>query len=351
MNTRIHTNGALKKLAAFLTERHFAACVILCDQNTLRHCLPTLVTEVPRLAGAEVIETESGEQAKTLEVAAGIWQTLSDQNAGRDTLLVNLGGGVICDLGGFCAALYKRGMPFVHVPTTVLAMADAAIGGKTGVDLAHVKNMVGVFAQPASVFIESSFLTTLDGRQVRNGFAEIIKIALACDRGFFEEIEKKGPGLPMNRAITRAAKLKLEVVRGDPYDRGVRKALNAGHSVGHALEGYALATGRDLLHGEAVAAGLVAECHISWQKRMMTKKNFDRVARLIATHVSWPGVEVTVEMLRPYLDHDKKNVRGGWRFALVGQPGSCRLDVPVKHGELERAIEFLNRFGNGEDYR
>ncbi|HLG03452.1 MAG TPA: 3-dehydroquinate synthase family protein, partial [Bacteroidia bacterium] len=259
-------DSALEQLAAFLKKRRFSGCFILVDENTLQFCLPQLVGQVQMLAGAEVIELESGEKNKTVEVCSQVWSVLSELGADRQSLLINLGGGVITDMGGFIGGTYQRGISFVHVPTTLLAQADASIGGKTGVDLEGLKNQVGVFADPAGLFIYPPFLRTLPEREIRSGFAEILKHGLIADAGYWNRLKEIDPSNHQSWTpiILQSVRIKSGIAGEDPHDDGRRKILNFGHTVGHAIESLFLEEGQvSILHGEAVAAGMICEAFIS----------------------------------------------------------------------------------------
>lgn len=347
--TTVHTTTAFAALSAYLKERRFGSVVIICDENTMSNCLAILLTAVPALASAEVIETESGETNKSLEVCAGIWQSLAEQGAGRDTLIVNLGGGVICDMGGFCAALYKRGIPFVHVPTTLLAMADAAIGGKTAIDLLHIKNLVGTIALPEAVFIEKTFLSTLPERHFYNGLAEVFKIALAHDGRLFSYMEKEEGGADIQRLIDAAVSIKSKIVSRDLFDKGLRRTLNFGHTIGHALEGLALQEELDVLHGEAVVAGMIMECHIAHQKKLMTKSVLHRVVSLLLGFYGKIPFGFEAEDLAKFLGHDKKKKARSVVFSLVTEPGKCLVDVPATQRQVAKAVEFYRQLADAEN--
>jgi 3-dehydroquinate synthase len=333
---------AIPSLRAFLKRNNYASHFILCDENTLQHCLPLLITACPELANAHVIEIESGEMSKSIEFCVHIWQTLAENNAGRDTLLVNLGGGVVSDLGGFCASVYKRGIDFVNVPTSLLAMADASIGGKTAIDFGGLKNLVGMFAQPKGVFIEPGFLQTLPERHFDNGMAEIYKMALIADAKLWTELHADKNRLKIETVVMRVLELKNRIVIKDPYDRGPRKILNFGHTIGHALEMKEEEAGKDILHGEAVLIGMIIECHIAWQKKLLAKPSLTSVADALFSKCGYKVATLRAEELLVRMRNDKKNRKNKLVFALISSIGKCVPDVEVSEAQIKRAFDFYN---------
>lgn len=317
--------------------------LVLGDHNTLQHCLPELLAHVPSLRGAATIAVEPGEGAKSLEVCQVIWNHLLDLAADRQALLVNLGGGVVTDLGGFVAATYKRGIRSINVPTTLMGMVDAAIGGKTGIDLAGVKNVIGAFHPPLGVYVHVPFLRTLGKRELLNGLAEMLKHGLVADAEHFEQIANAALHDldALAPLIQRSAAIKAAVVRDDPRESGLRKVLNFGHSIGHGIEAHAWeGQGRALLHGEAIAIGMVAEAWLSWRMELLDREQCDRIAEVLlklypAHHLESSDNHRILELMR----NDKKNADGGFRFTLLNAIGSARYDVPVTAAQVQEALE------------
>src|SRR5690606_17356227 len=240
-------------LREFLNKNTYSKIFILTDRNTSEHCLPVVTSLMPELTAYDLIEIDPGEENKNIDFCIGIWKMMLDFGADRKSLLINLGGGVVTDMGGFAASTFKRGLDFVQIPTTLLSQVDASVGGKTGIDMDGVKNIIGTFTQPKAVFINTTFLTTLADKQVVSGFAEMVKHGLIYDKNYFEELKSIDLRQIDDSFIVRSVEIKNDVVTGDPTEKGLRKILNFGHTIGHAIESYSLAHDSfPLLHGEAI---------------------------------------------------------------------------------------------------
>lgn len=316
-------------------EQQFSKIVIVADAHTRRLCLPIFLQKTGLPADVPVMEIPAGEQHKTLSASAEIWQFLLSEKLDRRALVLNLGGGVVGDMGGFCAATFKRGVAFAQVPTTLLAMTDAAIGGKLGIDFQGVKNIVGVFQQPAAVFCDPIFLQTLPARELRSGFAEVLKHALIGDPVLLRQIEKMSSLAAADWAaiLPRSIAVKVRVVRRDPLERGLRQILNFGHTVGHALESFFLETAAPLAHGEAVALGMVCE------KFLVSPTEAERLAGLVFRFFEpRPLPESGLEMLWELMQQDKKNVAGAVRAAV---PTDGKLGWKVLEISRETAAASL----------
>lgn len=333
---------ALAKLNSFLNKKKYSALFILCDENTFLHCMPLLIIACPNLQQAHIIELESGEHSKHPDVCNMLWQTLADNSADRSSLLLNLGGGVISDVGGFCASVYKRGIDFINVPTSLLAMADASVGGKTGIDFGGYKNMIGTFAQPQGVFVFPPFLETLPRRQLVNGMAELYKIALVSDRQFWQELSGGLTNTTFESQINKSIELKNKIVLKDPFDRSYRKALNFGHTIGHALEAQRLGSKHELLHGEAIMAGMITECHLAWQKKLISKKELLEVSGFMKLRLHPKTGLLNFNELNSFLIHDKKAADRKLLFSLLRGIGNCKTDVLVTEKEIAKACDFFN---------
>ena len=318
-------------------------CMILCDSNTYTHCLPVLLAHVPKLAEAAILEIPAGERSKTITTAQNVWGQLAEYNMDRNALLINLGGGVVTDLGGFCASTYKRGIRFINIPTSLIGMVDAAIGGKTGVDLDLVKNMVGTFAPPKRVYVHTLFLKTLPKRHMLNGLAEMMKHALIKDEHHWQGL-KHAPlhNLEFFSAmILHSAGLKAQVVQEDPNEQGLRKILNFGHTIGHALESLSLESDRkDLLHGEAIAIGMICEAYISMQRGLIPPPVFNEIKSILtATFPSFPMQEDDHLRIIELVKNDKKNTQEKFQFTLLEALGQATFNQEVTANEIREALE------------
>lgn len=331
-------------LNALISRNKYSSVFILTDSNTNEHCLPAFLGNIETEINVEIIEIAPGEQVKNIETCVQIWNVLTELGADRKSLLINLGGGVITDLGGFIAAAFKRGIDFIHVPTTLLAMVDAAIGGKNGVDLGHLKNQVGFIAVPQILLIDTAYLLTLPQRQLRSGLAEMLKHGLIYDREYWEEFSdlEKIDFADFDRLIYRSIEIKNEIVSQDPTEQGIRKSLNFGHTLGHAIESHFLGDEdrKPLLHGEAVAAGMILEAHISMEKGLLAETAYFEIKTNIQ-HVFETIIfdEKDLQAIGELLKHDKKNEYGKILFALLDGIGNIKINQEVDNELIFKAFE------------
>lgn len=337
-------DDTLTSLQQFLQEHTYSRILILTDRNTGTHCLPVLQELLPALDGYDVIEIDPGEENKNIDFCVGIWKMMLDFGADRQSLLINLGGGVVTDMGGFAASTFKRGIDFVQVPTTLLSQVDASVGGKTGVDMDHVKNIIGTFAQPKAVFIASKFLQTLDQRQVVSGFAEVIKHGLIADAAFYETVKGLDATAISLEHVRHSVGIKNNVVMQDPLEKGLRKILNFGHTIGHALEGYSLAHDSDpLLHGEAIAAGMICEAYLAHRLNGLSENALNDIIRTFRTH--FPDYVYRSDIydeLLALMKNDKKNAGDRIGFALLSAIGQCSVDVFVGEDLIRESLDFYS---------
>ncbi|MFC6224802.1 3-dehydroquinate synthase [Hymenobacter artigasi] len=335
---------ALPALAELLYRPAVSQVFVLADSNTARLCLPLLEPHLP--VDYKLIEIPAGEEYKTLASCDTVWSMLTEQRADRFAVLVNLGGGVVTDLGGFAAALYKRGIRFVQVPTTLLAQVDASVGGKTGVDFQGYKNQLGVFQAPAGVFVEPKFLQTLDPRQLKSGYAEVLKHWLIADAEAFDTNRRLGwltdDWTPI---IRESVALKQRIVAQDPLEAGPRKLLNFGHTVGHALESYLLTQpGREALHGEAVAAGIVCESWLSMQHGLLGADALDKIETFVfSVFDKIDFVSLETEAIADFARQDKKNTGATINCTLLEGIGHGVYDQPVTVAEIAESLRYYNR--------
>ncbi len=336
-------SDALTQLNQFFKKETYSSYFIICDENTLTHCLPTLLSSCKALKDAEVIEIESGEASKDIEIATHIWQTLIELKADKQALIINLGGGVVSDLGGFVASVYKRGIDFINIPTSLLAMADASVGGKTGIDLGTVKNVIGTITQPKCVFINFDFLHSLPERHVNNGLAEVYKMALISDANFWKKLSTQKNITNLESVITKSISLKNTIVKKDPFEKNSRKALNFGHTIGHAIESVLLGTKNELLHGEAIVIGMMAEAWLSYQKKLVTKTALhDIISVLKATFNPQTILPSYMDAITTIALNDKKNSKNEIRCVLLNGVGDYKIDVVITPAQIKKALEYYN---------
>jgi 3-dehydroquinate synthase len=329
--------GGLRALERELAKEEWqgAKYVILLDENTFQCCLPQLVSRVEALQEAEFVEVPVGEECKSLEVAAQVWQTLLEGEADRQTVIVNLGGGSVCDLGGFVAAGYKRGIRHINVPTSLLAMVDASIGGKTAVDFGGVKNSIGHFYPAALTVIEPAFLDTLPQDEMLNGRMEMVKTAAVTDSDLYAQLlADSGVGDVGRRQVVDVARIKVRVVKVDPYDHSIRRILNFGHTFGHAIEVYS-----GLPHGLAVGVGMLVAMYLSVKKIGLAEEVFQDYAGWLRQFVEVPHYTLRdIEQMLPLMHQDKKNIAGALRCVLLQSPGAAVIDVDITDNEVRDAL-------------
>ena len=340
----IYFENSLQELKKFISASQYSKVFILVDSNTEIHCLPAL-HETLKDIDYDLIEVTPGEENKNIDFCIGIWRMLLDFGAERNSLLVNLGGGVITDMGGFAASTFKRGIDFVQVPTTLLSQVDASVGGKTGIDMDNVKNIIGTFTQPKAVFINTGFLKTLEERELRSGFAEIIKHGLIYDRSLFDTVRKTGPLDLTDEIIYRSVEIKNEVVKKDPFEKGLRKILNFGHTIGHAVESYSLSHDKiPLLHGEAIAIGFICEAFLSFKKNNLSEADLrETVEAIKAVYPDYNLKKESYPALLEIMKNDKKNNAGQISFSLLSEIGKCGFDIFCEEGEIRESLDFYQR--------
>lgn len=333
------------RLATLLQTSTYSSVAIVADRGAEAHA--HTVRESLALDASSLLIISGGEQVKNVRGLESIWQFLSDRKLDRRSLVVTLGGGATSDLVGFAAATYMRGIEFVHVPTTLLAQVDASIGGKTGINFNGVKNLLGAVSQPSHVVIDIDVLTTLPPREMRSGFAEIVKHGLIADAQYFSYVTSKPYDAwsfgELVDVVFRSCKIKQRVVESDETEQGPRKTLNFGHTVGHAIEEYALQETIALTHGEAVAIGMVAEAHIAHRIGELSEEEYSRTRTGIAAAglpVSLPS-HFDESRLRALMARDKKNVAGHMKWSLINSIGSCLFDVTAPDEVVATAIATI----------
>ena len=337
--------GALALSAKGL--KKYQRIVLLTDENVEKHCLPVFKEHLPDIHIDHVITTKSGEKEKNLDQAINIWNQLTEQTVARDALFINLGGGVVTDIGGFAASTYKRGVEFINFPTSLLGMADAAIGGKTGIDFRGYKNQIGLFTNPVSVIIDPVFLKTLEDIQWQSGFAEILKYGLIMDRELwymmagkdYHDIED------WNKIIIRAARDKIDIVHHDAFEKGIRKNLNFGHTIGHAIESFYLNQDKPVTHGQAVAAGMICETWISSKVYNTDCVRTEEIISMIELNFEKFNLkEEDIPAILELMKQDKKMREGKFKFSLIRKLGKAMHNIEVDLGLIVDSLKYyINR--------
>jgi 3-dehydroquinate synthase len=326
-------------LKNFLSEKKYSKMLVLTDENTAKFCYPSIQDS---LLNHSLLKIKSGEELKNLETCSTIWQALTDAQLDRHSVLIIIGGGVLSDMGGFCAATYKRGIDFITLPTTLLSQADASIGGKLGIDFNHFKNHIGIFQEPALNLIYSGFLKTLPANELRSGFAEVIKHALISDKKLWDEIRSKElQDQPWEILVPKSVEFKCSVVKQDPHEKGLRKILNAGHTIGHALESFFLANGNKILHGEAIAAGLIAEGYLATKRGKLDKTALQEISNYVLKAFGKLNVpENQIKEIAKLCLQDKKNKGNSVLCVLPDGIGRATWDVEISLGEIEDCLSY-----------
>lgn len=333
-------------LNTYLKEAKPSRIFVLCDENTHEYYVPQLLVNLETEIQPEIIEIEAGEEMKTVETATQIWEILSEFETDRKALLINLGGGVITDMGGFAASTYKRGIRFVNLPTTLLGMCDASIGGKTGIDLKFLKNIVGTFALPEGIFVYPPFLETLPFDELRSGFAEMLKHGLIADKNHWKDLisiedlnaETIAP------YIERSMQIKQKVVEADFKEQNIRKILNFGHTVGHAAESLFLKNNVAIPHGEAVALGMICETRLAFLEGLIDETTAYEAINHLQRFYPYRSIDAFSDgQIIGLMRNDKKNVSGAINFSLINGIGSCVFDYSAKDENVNLALEFYRK--------
>lgn len=318
--------------------------IVLTDDNLSKEWVEYLVTEFDVLHGAEIIELPAGEENKNIEICTSVWHALTEYNIGRNDVIINFGGGVITDMGGFIASTFKRGLRFINIPTTLLSQVDASIGGKTGIDLGGYKNQVGTFSNPDLVFIDPKFLTTLKDFELVAGYAEMLKHGLIADKNYW--LELKQVDLKSTKDILalihKSVLLKKEIVESDFDEKGPRKILNFGHTFGHGIEGYFLSQNKSISHGYAVAYGMIAEAFMSMKLNDFPEKSFNEIKAHIEKHFGKVTlIESDFNAVLELIKNDKKNQAGEINFSLLTEIGKATFNQKAPTDLILEALKVL----------
>jgi 3-dehydroquinate synthase len=333
-----------ESLASILLPSKYSKLFILVDENTSQHCLPHFLSNLATEIEIEIIELEAGEIHKNITTCTEVWGALSELGADRKSILLNLGGGVISDLGGFVACTFKRGIDFINVPTTLLAMVDASIGGKNGVDLDHLKNQIGIIHEPKAVVIDIDFLETLPQNEMRSGLAEMLKHGLIFDKSYWNKF-KNLKDLNTNHLevlIHQSIQIKNEIVSKDLKEENIRKSLNFGHTLGHAIESYFLEENSQntLLHGEAIAIGMILESYLSREMGLLNNDEYQEVKYII--NDIFERILFTTDSIEKIIDllnFDKKNEFGKVQFVLLDGIGKSVINQKIDKSLIYKAFD------------
>ncbi|WP_348824849.1 3-dehydroquinate synthase [Flavobacterium aestuarii] len=344
-NYPVHFNETgYERLNQHLKENKYSNIFIIVDTNTNEYCLPILLPLIETDLTIEIIEFEAGEINKNIETCIEIWNVLTELGADRKTLVINIGGGVVTDLGGFVASTFKRGVDFIHIPTTLLSMVDASVGGKNGVDLGNLKNQIGVINTPKMVLVDTTYLKTVPQNEMRSGLAEMLKHGLIFDKNYWESFLsiKEINFDQLDNLIHRSVEIKNIIVMQDPTEKNIRKSLNFGHTLGHAIEGYFLENKNKttLLHGEAIAAGMILESYISLHKNLISEDEYHQIKSVLKSiYDDIIFEENDIDPILELLIHDKKNEYGMIQFALIEGIGKIKINQSVENELILKAFE------------
>lgn len=348
-NAVVHFNtNVYSELNTYIKQRNPSKIFILVDTNTHDLCLPQFMANLESgEISTEVMEIPEGEDHKTIDICMAVWEAMSQYNADRQSLLINLGGGVVTDLGGFVASTYMRGIDYINVPTSLLAMVDASVGGKTGVDLGVLKNQVGVISEGAMILIDISFLGTLPQNQMISGFAEMLKHGLITDKKYWTTLTNLQDLdiSDLDQLIYDSVIIKNNIVAEDPREKGLRKTLNFGHTLGHAIESYFLENDakKTLLHGEAIAIGMILEAYLSTKVCGLSSDDLSEISdSILKTFSKIQFEEKDYEYILELMKHDKKNSHGVIKFVLLEAIGKSKIDKEVSNEIILEAFKYYN---------
>lgn len=346
--TVVFNDSAYNTLADFLTEKKPGKTFVVVDTNTHEFCLPRFLSQVYGLQDSEIIEIDPGEAHKNIETCMGLWSVLSELGADRNSLVINLGGGVISDIGGFIASTYMRGISYINVPTSLLGMVDAAIGGKNGVSLGNLKNQIGVVNPAEFVMIDLQFLQSLPQKEFRSGLAEVLKHGLIHDEKYWGKSKSISnfTSDQLEEVVRESVAIKDSIVNNDPKEKGLRKTLNFGHTIGHAIESFHLENSgtEKILHGEAVAAGMVMACYISTETEGFPKEKLKDVTEVVLSIFGKIPLEKEDDKkILEIMKFDKKNSNGKINFVLLKNIGSPVIDCNVSKQIIFDAFDYYRK--------
>lgn len=328
-----------------LATSNYSKIIILVDQHTKQDCLPILAKALQEFT-FETITIPAGEQHKNITTCQQIWQELLVIKTDRKAVLINLGGGVIGDMGGFCASTFKRGFDFIQIPTTLLAQVDASIGGKLGIDFGLIKNNIGLFKNPKNVYCHPAFFKTLPKAELYSGFAEIIKHALITDADYWTQLQTLATldQIDWNPIIVQSLHIKKSIVEQDPFEQNIRKSLNFGHTIGHAIESLSWESHQPLLHGEAVALGMVMEAFLSHQLTGLSAIELDHISQFILRlYPKYDITQLNQSAILGLIQQDKKNEQGQICFTLLERIGQFKINVHATQNQIVAALDYYQQ--------
>ena len=347
MQQIIKSNKITDSLAAVLNNTTYDKLFVLTDENTERQCFP-LISSIPAIENAKRVVIPANDSNKSLENLAHVWKFLTSNGATRHSLLINLGGGMITDLGGFAAATFKRGIAYINIPTTLLGAVDASVGGKTGINFSGYKNEIGAFYPALHIIISAEFLNTLTKKDILSGYAEMIKHGLLDSETFWDKIINFNLETIdyswLNELVLESVFIKQHIVEKDPFEKNIRKALNLGHTIGHAFESFALDNDAPVPHGYAVAWGLVAELYLSYKLCNFPKETLDIATKYINHHYgAFSYSRKDYDTLYQLMIHDKKNVGDTINFTLLANIGDIKINQTADRTLIEEALDYLRQ--------
>lgn len=337
-------SSAFSFLKEHILENSYSNIFILLDDNTEKYCLPYFLEKLDTNLPFKTIVVKNGEVNKNLDSLSQILRKLSFEGGDRKSLMINLGGGVVTDIGGFAASIFKRGIDFVNIPTTLLSMVDASVGGKTGIDLDDLKNQVGTFSFPKMIIVDFNYLQTLPPRELKSGFAEMLKHGLIANQSHWEKLKKSSIDIEtLSSFIADSIEVKKQVVESDPFEKGLRKILNFGHTIGHAIESHFLKTESPYLHGEAIAIGMISEAFLSFKEMILSQEDLLEISsKILSTYSLKPVKRKDYPPILDWMKHDKKNELGKLKFSLINGIGDCKYDLDINSSQIEEALDFYN---------
>lgn len=342
INHKVYKGNLSETLSIYFQTHHYTKIFIITNSYLLNLYYEDLISCSPSLHQAEILEVDSGENCKNIEIVAGLWESLHQSEADRESLIIGFGGGTITDLSGFVASTYMRGIPFIFIPTTLLSQIDAAIGGKNGINFGNIKNLIGVIKIPDALFIDPYFLKSLSAEEITSGFAEMIKYGLALDKNYWQQIQNvKLPDISFN-LIEEAINLKQAIIAEDLWDYNNRRKLNFGHSVGHALEIFTKPSKRPYRHGEAVSIGMVVAAHLSIKYCGLSSTDFETIYQFIHNNYRFPKLsQQEISTLISIMKSDKKNKNGQFNFTLIEKIGKSRINCFVTQNDIYESLDTI----------